>query len=143
MGQRLHVGKSLLTRRDHAKGDYSLAVTSEDLVLQWKGQTYWKLSMGTNAIKYASVPVSFMTMNGTGLYVLGNNGSEVVFQFLLELSDMSFAKLDSSGILYISNIFERIWFSDIDKCQYPEACGKMGLCTNQTCTYMSNWFLPC
>ncbi|PRQ56927.1 putative non-specific serine/threonine protein kinase [Rosa chinensis] len=90
--------------------------------------------MGTNAIKYASVPVSFMTMNGTGLYLLGNNGSEAVFHFLLELSDMSFAKLDSSGILYRSNIFERIWFSDIDKCQYPEACGKMGLCANQTCT---------
>ncbi|KAM5574823.1 G-type lectin S-receptor-like serine/threonine-protein kinase [Rosa sericea] len=140
IGQRLYVGKSLVSavsESNSSEGSYTLAVTSEDMVLQWKGQTYAKLSMETEAYKNSNTPVSYMEMNSTGLHLVGDDGLQVVVQVLLVPSDTKIAKLGNEGVFRINNMDVNNMVADfampVDTCQVPFTCGKMGLCMNQTC----------
>ena len=106
IGQRLYAGTSLsaaVGNNNLSVGDYRLALTSENLVLQWRGQTYWKLSMETTAFKNSDTPVSYMEMSRTGLYLFGANGSKIVFQVFLEPSDTKIARLGYEGVFSISS----------------------------------------
>ncbi|PRQ20383.1 putative protein kinase RLK-Pelle-SD-2b family [Rosa chinensis] len=141
IGQRLYVGTSLngaVGNNNLSVDDYRLAVTSKDLVLQWKGQTYWKLSMEAKAFKNSDTPVSYMEMNRTGLYLFGADGSEVVFQVFLETSDTKIGRLGYEGVFSISGFMGNKWVQDfvkpVDICQRPFTCGKLGFCSNQNPT---------
>ncbi|KAK9929702.1 hypothetical protein M0R45_026790 [Rubus argutus] len=141
IGQRLYVGKSLagaVGNNNLSVDDYRLTVTSEDLVLQWKGQTYWTLSMESKAFKNSNMPVSFLEMSRTGLFLFGDDGSEVVFQVFLEPSDTKIARLGYEGFFSISSFIGNNWLQEfvkpVDICQRPFTCGKLGFCTNQNPT---------
>ncbi|XP_021900524.1 G-type lectin S-receptor-like serine/threonine-protein kinase At5g35370 [Carica papaya] len=91
-GQRLLVGKSLssfVSEDNLSLGDYRFVVTGNNAVLQWNGLSYWKLSMDTNAFKDSNAPASFLAVNRTGLYLVGNDGSTVVLQVVLDRSSIS------------------------------------------------------
>lgn len=115
-------------------GDYRFMINSSDAVLKWKGQIYWKLSMDTQAYVISSQLVDYMAVNETGLYLFGGNGSVVVIQVSLALSDFWIAKLDSSGQFIVlsqsgSGMQKEVLGPD-DGCRIPSACGSMGLCTD-------------
>ncbi|KAE9456765.1 hypothetical protein C3L33_11332, partial [Rhododendron williamsianum] len=150
MGQKLPVGgflSSAVSSSDLSVGSYWLSITASDALLQWKNLTYWKLSMNTGAYTTSSYPVEYMAMNQTGLYLLGNNGSQVVIQVNLSVSDFGIAKLDYSGQFSVSNFsggaFNPIFAGPDDKCQIPFICGTLGLCSddadNPVCSCPSNF----
>lgn len=125
-GQRMPAGKSLrsaVSDGDMSVGDYKLEVTDGDVVLQWNGMTYWKLSNGA---------VSFMAMNGTGLYLLGSDGSTEVLNG--GPSSFRIGKLGSEGRFTISSFINYDWVQEIKKpdedCRIPFICGKIGLCSS-------------
>ncbi|XP_022728777.1 LOW QUALITY PROTEIN: G-type lectin S-receptor-like serine/threonine-protein kinase At5g35370 [Durio zibethinus] len=47
-----------------------------DAVLQWNGMTYWVLSMDNRAFKDSNSPVSFMALNVSGLYWMGDDAED-------------------------------------------------------------------
>nr|XP_011465742.1 PREDICTED: G-type lectin S-receptor-like serine/threonine-protein kinase At5g35370 [Fragaria vesca subsp. vesca] len=141
IGQRLYPGQSLTAavgNNNLSVGDYKLAVTSEDLVLRWRGQTYWKLSMESKAFKNSDTPVSYVEMSRTGLYLFGADGLKAVFQVFLEPSDTKIARLGYEGIFSIISFIGSKWVQDfvkpVDICQRPFTCGKLGFCSNQSPT---------
>jgi len=82
MGQILAAGTSLdsdkSVKNDRSEGDYRLVVTGDDAVLKWNGMIYWKLSMEPKAFQDSKLPVSFLALNGTGLFLLGSDKSTIV-----------------------------------------------------------------
>ena len=136
-----HVCKSLVSdvaQSNSSEGSYTLTVTSEDMVLQWKGQTYAKLSMMSATYRISSKPVSYMEITSTGLNLIGDDGLQSILQVPFVLSDTNIAKLGSEGSFSINNMDVSNMVPELampeDSCQVPFTCGKMGLCTNQTCT---------
>ncbi|KAG7989418.1 hypothetical protein I3843_03G236800 [Carya illinoinensis] len=146
VGQRLRVGKSLessLSGQNQSVGDYRLLVTDRDLLLQWKKMTYFKLSMHGKAFKNSYGEVSFLTINGTGLYLLESDGSTAVIQVPLSgPSGFRIGKLASEGRFVISSFIGHDWVTElygpVDDCHIPFFCGEIGLCTrkplNGTCS---------
>jgi len=63
---------------DRSEGDYRLVVTGDDAVLKWNGMSYWKLSMEPKAFPDSNLPVSFLALNGTGLFLLGSDKSTIL-----------------------------------------------------------------
>ncbi|KAF7141157.1 hypothetical protein RHSIM_Rhsim06G0106000 [Rhododendron simsii] len=152
MGQKLPVGgflSSAVSSSDLSVGSYRLSITASDALLQWKNLTYWDLSMDTAAYTTSSYPVEYMAINQTGLYLLGNNGSEVIIQVNLSVSDFGIAKLEYSGQFSLSNFsggaFNPVFAGPDDKCQIPFICGTLGLCSddadNPICSCPSNFHL--
>ncbi|KAL9354545.1 hypothetical protein Peur_052515 [Populus x canadensis] len=94
-------------------GDYRLVVTGDDAVLKWNGMSYWKLSMEPKAFPDSNLPVSFLALNGTGLFLLGSDKSTILIN--LEFKSPS------------------------DDCQIPFICNKMGLCTSGRCPCPPNF----
>ncbi|RWR90121.1 Glycosyl transferase, family 51 [Cinnamomum micranthum f. kanehirae] len=135
MGQPIYVGRMLrspVSDSDLSTGDYRFYVTSEDAVLQWEGQEYWKLSMEKRAFKDSNLEISFMEMNRSGLYLFNGNGSVVVWQMIFSSSssDFGFAKLDDKGrfnVFLFSGASQNSEFTApaVD-CGLPNTCGKMG-----------------
>ncbi|PNX86573.1 G-type lectin S-receptor-like serine/threonine-protein kinase, partial [Trifolium pratense] len=68
IGQRLSVGSSLSSASSSSNfstGNYNLTITSSDAILQWFGQTYWKLSVDSKAYRISHDDIQYMTVNTT------------------------------------------------------------------------------
>lgn len=153
IGQHLSVGTSLssaVSASDLSTSDYQLRLTSSDAILQWHGQTYWKLSMDTSAYTDSGNTVEFMTINGTGLYLLNRNGS-VVVRVALASTDFRIGKLDASGQFMVNSFSNGKWNHEFvgpsDGCRLPFVCGRIGQCSansasnTPTCSCPSNFHL--
>ncbi|XP_047324255.1 G-type lectin S-receptor-like serine/threonine-protein kinase At5g35370 [Impatiens glandulifera] len=140
IGQKLAFGTWLSSYKsnvDFSTGDYNLTLSSSDLLLQWKNNnTYWKLSMDTRSFIETTYAVEYMTINQTGLYLVGRNGSSVVIQVNLSPSEFRIAKLDLSGQFIISTFSGKQWKNDFsapfDQCRIPFICGMLGLCSSSS-----------
>ncbi|CAK9147281.1 unnamed protein product [Ilex paraguariensis] len=139
IGQHLPVGivlSSAVSNSDLSTGDYRLAITASDAILQWRGMTYWKLSMDINAYVNLNYAVEYMALNQTGLWLLGKNGSVVIIQVNLFPSDFRIAKLDDSGQFIVSSFpaaaQKQEFVGPVDECQIPFICGRIGLCADDT-----------
>lgn len=153
IGQHLPVGTSLssaVSASDLSTSDYQLRLTSSDAILQWHGQTYWKLSMDTSAYTDSGNTVEFMTINRTGLYLLDRNGSAVVWVALTS-ADFRIGKLDASGQFMVNSFSNGKWNHEFvgpsDGCRLPFVCGRIGQCSansasnTPTCSCPSNFHL--
>ncbi|KAL6208257.1 hypothetical protein ACLB2K_019208 [Fragaria x ananassa] len=152
IGQQLSVGSFLAcssTSSNFSTGDYKLILSSSDAVLQWHGQTYWKLSMETLAYKNSNYVAEYMAVNRTGLQLLGRNGTVIVIQVLLTPSDFQIAQLDPSGKFIVKSFSGSKWNQEFawptDSCRIPFFCGSIGLCsgsasTNPTCSSCPSTF---
>ncbi|XP_058202685.1 G-type lectin S-receptor-like serine/threonine-protein kinase At5g35370 [Rhododendron vialii] len=137
-GQRLPVGQSLVSAISEVNlsmGDYQFTLTGDggsDVVMTWKGLTYWKLSMDTRTHKLSNLPASYMVMNETGLFLVGGNSSVVVVQLALGVSKFRIAKLEYNGRFSIKNYDSSKWVEEfsgpVDDCRIPYICGKIGVC---------------
>lgn len=137
IGQQLSVGTyltSAVSDYDLSTGNYSLTISTSDALLQWYGQTYWKLSMDTKAYINLNYNVEYMAINRTGLYLFGRGGSVVVIQVILSPSNFRIAKLGASGHFTVSSYagtdFEPEFVGPDNDCHLPFFCGQVGLCTN-------------
>ncbi|KAK6150814.1 hypothetical protein DH2020_015746 [Rehmannia glutinosa] len=146
-GQKLRVGKSLVSSisdEDLSKGSYRLVIGNNDAMLQWEDMNYWKLSMDKNAFRDTNFPVEYMVMNFTGVYLMGENGEEVVIKVILHdsndnlenSSNFQIVKLDHDGVFSIINFnvndgsSEQEFTGPADRCQIPFICRRLGVCTN-------------
>ncbi|XP_042514563.1 G-type lectin S-receptor-like serine/threonine-protein kinase At5g35370 [Macadamia integrifolia] len=139
IGQQIPVGSSLvssLSDTNYSSGDFQFSVASYDGLLKWKGSTYWKMSMERNAYVNSNAPISFMALNGTGLYLHGENGSVVVIKIILSPADFRIAKLEFGGQFTISSFPSKATTIEFtaphDNCRLPYICGSVGLCTTTT-----------
>ncbi|XP_061356503.1 G-type lectin S-receptor-like serine/threonine-protein kinase At5g35370 [Gastrolobium bilobum] len=139
IGQRLPVGASLSSAAsdsDLSTGNYNLTITASDAILQWYGQTYWKLSTATNVYKNSNDMVEYMAINRTGFYLFGHDGIVAVFHVGLPLTNFRIAKLALSGQFTISSFSGTDWKKEFvgpdDGCQTPSVCGRVGLCADDT-----------
>ncbi|KAI8016368.1 G-type lectin S-receptor-like serine/threonine-protein kinase [Camellia lanceoleosa] len=149
IGQNLPVGlllSSAVSSGDLSTGNYRLAVSASDALLQWQNLTYWKLSMDAKAYTNSNYAVEYMAINQTGLYLFGHNGSVVVIQVNLSPSEFRIAKLDYSGQfnVFSGSSLSREFVGPDDKCQIPFICGRLGLCSddaasNPTCSCPPNF----
>lgn len=147
IGQRLQIDtvlSSSVSRDDLSTGDYKLALSASDAVLQWNNLTYWKLTMETSAFVNSFYAVNFLSINQSGLYLFGQGGSSVVVHLNLPPSEFRIAKIDNSGqftIISFSGATPKQDFAGpVDECRIPFICGKIGLCSqgvsvdNPVCT---------
>lgn len=141
MGQYLLVGASLVSAAsatDLSPGDYSLVLSSSasSAVLLWHGQTYWKLSMESRAYINSNSIIEYMSVNRTGLYLLGRNGTVVVISLTLPPSNFRIATVDSSGTFLIQSFSNGGWNQDFvgpsDSCRIPFICGRIGSCADNS-----------
>lgn len=139
IGQRMPAGtrlSSAASDSDLSTGNYKLQVTASDALLQWYGQTYWKLSTDRNAYKNSNDMVEYMTINRTGFYLFGHDGIVAVFQVGLPLANFRIAKLSISGQFIVSRFSGTEWKQEFvgpqDGCRTPFACGRVGLCSDNT-----------
>lgn len=137
IGQRLRAGEFLYSQAwstNLSTGDYGLAITQSDALLQWHDQTYWKLSMSTAAYTNSNFAIEYMAVNRTGLFLFGRNGSAVVIQVSLPPSDFRIATLESSGLFTVSSLsgsaMKQEFVAPTSLCQIPYVCGKIGLCSS-------------
>lgn len=144
LGQQLGLGKKLegsVSESDMSSGVYGLVITDGDLVLQWKGMTYWKLSMDPKAFRDSNYLVSFMAVNGTGLYLFADDGLTTVMQVIFDglgSFDFRIAKIEYNGMFTVSSFIRNNWVQDfhapVEHCQVPFVCGRLGLCTSGSMT---------
>ncbi|KAH8479835.1 hypothetical protein H0E87_030151 [Populus deltoides] len=146
MGQSLAVGTSVdcyNAENDRSVGDYRLVVTGGDAVLQWNGMSYWKLSMEPKGSQDSKVPVSFLALNDTGLFLLGSDRSTVVIKLTLGPADFRVAKLGFDGKFSVRKFVDENWVQEFvspaDECQIPLSCNKMGLCSSGRCSCPPNF----
>nr|TKS14008.1 G-type lectin S-receptor-like serine/threonine-protein kinase [Populus alba] len=139
MGQHLledTILSSAVSDDDLSTGDYKLTVSDSDVLLQWYGQTYWRLSMDARAYRNSNYINEYMEINGTGLFLFGRNGSAIVTQVTLPPSNFRIAQLDASGQFVISSFLgtdrKQEFVGPIDGCRIPLVCGRIGLCTGTT-----------
>ncbi|CAN1175427.1 G-type lectin S-receptor-like serine/threonine-protein kinase At5g35370 [Linum perenne] len=145
-GQVLRRGKTLsgsVSGDDFTMGDYRLEFADSDAVLTWRRKTYWKLSMDPRAYTNSNIGVDSMTVNGTGVFLFGRNGSAVVIRVALPpTAEFRILKLDPSGQLVISSFSNGVLKEELDGpsnvCRIPFICGEIGWCSvssgnNPTC----------
>ncbi|CAO2834679.1 unnamed protein product [Amaranthus hypochondriacus] len=136
VGQLLPVGGSLtssVSDNDLSRGNYSLSVTSSDVILQWSGSTYWKLSMDPNAHRNSNYVVEYLKIDASGLTLFARDGLVVVLQVELLPSDFRFAKLYPSGHFKVVSYSGGDQTEDFvwprDSCDIPYVCGGIKLCS--------------
>lgn len=146
MGQSLAVGTSVdcyNAENDMSVGDYRLVVTGGDAVLQWNGMSYWKLSREPKGSQDSKLPVSFLSLNDTGLSLLGSDRSTVVIKLTLGPADFRVAKLGFDGKFSVRKFVDQNWVQEFvspaDECQIPLSCNKMGLCSSGRCSCPPNF----
>ncbi|PNY12262.1 G-type lectin S-receptor-like serine/threonine-protein kinase [Trifolium pratense] len=141
IGQRLSVGSSLSSASSSSNfstGNYNLTITSSDAILQWFGQTYWKLSVDSKAYRISHDDIQYMTVNTTGFYIFGHNETVLVYQLGLSVTNFRIAKLAYNGQFTISSSqlsgesLKQEFVGPNDGCQIPLACGRLGLCNDNT-----------
>ncbi|KAF3966208.1 hypothetical protein CMV_009674 [Castanea mollissima] len=139
IGQHLPVGmylSSAASDYDLSSSIYNFTISTSDALLQWHGQTYWKLSMDTKAFIISNYVVKYMAINKTGLFLLGRDASEVVIQVSLPPADFRIGKLGPLGRFTARSFSDGQWeqeFSGPDSsCRTPSICGQMGLCTDNS-----------
>ncbi|XP_058089556.1 G-type lectin S-receptor-like serine/threonine-protein kinase At5g35370 [Magnolia sinica] len=145
-GQSLRVGTMLasaISDSNLSTGDYRFFITNNDAVFRWKDQHYWSLSTDSQAFKDSNADVSYMGINGSGLYLFSDDGT-VVWQVILRLPELGMAKLDSKGqfsIFSFSDGEKKLEFvTPYDDCRLPLICGPLGFCTNiSVCTCPSGF----
>ncbi|RRT32778.1 hypothetical protein B296_00059083 [Ensete ventricosum] len=138
---------SAISDSDPAPGDYRLLVTPADSLLQWTPTSlvYWSISSDLRATKDSNFQVSYMAVNGTGLYLLAGDRKTAVFRMIFPPPTSSFpdgfhiAKLDPSGRFRILSfspneslsavVFDTDFVAPSNDCDLPSACGSLGLCT--------------
>ncbi|XP_047332312.1 G-type lectin S-receptor-like serine/threonine-protein kinase At5g35370 [Impatiens glandulifera] len=145
-GQRLLVGKSLIADVDDENQSesaaYRFTVTGTDSIMQWHGSSYWKLSMETLGFRDSTnSQVSFMEINGSGLYLFGGNESVIMIQYPLDnSSSIRIATLEYTGRFRIGTLGRRSGeiFNDLtwpdEDCRIPFFCGGMRLCSGGVCS---------
>ncbi|GAU39950.1 hypothetical protein TSUD_149600 [Trifolium subterraneum] len=148
-GQRLSVGSSLSSASSSSNfstGNYKLTITSSDAILQWFGQTYWKLSVDSKAYRISHDDAQYMTVNTTGFYIFGHNETVLVYQVGLSVTNFRIAKLAYNGQFTISSFsgesLKHEFVGPNDGCQIPLACGRLGLCNDNSspgCSCPSNF----
>ncbi|KAF7829858.1 G-type lectin S-receptor-like serine/threonine-protein kinase [Senna tora] len=147
IGQQLPVGSLLscgVSDSDLSTGDYKLRISTSDAILEWHGQTYWKLSMVANAFRDTNYMVEYMAVNSTGLNLFGSDGTVTVtvLKVVLPLADFRIAKLASNGQFIVRSFSGNNWKQEFvgpeDGCQTPFICGSVGLCTDDTTTGTSS-----
>lgn len=141
--QKLPAGKSILSpvrEDDPSVGGYEFLVGNDDAILRWNGADYWRLSMERIANRDTTMPVEYMVMNFTGLYLIGNNNTVVVKVNLRSSNDGSanasnfwMVNLDHNGAFNILSVNRqdksiRQKFPG-DSCKIPLVCGEFGVCT--------------
>ncbi|KAF9661010.1 hypothetical protein SADUNF_Sadunf19G0023300 [Salix dunnii] len=146
MGQSLAVGTSVdcyTADNDRSDGDYRLVVTNGDAVLQWNRMSYWKLSAEPKGSQDSMVPVSFLALNDTGLFLLGSDRSTVVIKLTLGPANFRVANLGFDGKFRVSKFVDKNWVQEFvspdDECKIPLICNKMGLCTSGRCSCPPNF----
>ncbi|KAJ6761453.1 S-LOCUS RECEPTOR KINASE (SRK) [Salix koriyanagi] len=146
MGQSLAVGTSVdcyTADNDRSDGDYRLVVTAGDAVLQWNRMSYWKLSAEPKGSQDSMVPVSFLALNDTGLFLLGSDRSTVVIKLTLGPANFRVAKLGFDGKFRVSKFVDKNWVQEFvspdDECKIPLICNKIGLCTSGRCSCPPNF----
>ncbi|WOK92216.1 hypothetical protein Cni_G00907 [Canna indica] len=139
-GQPLRSGSSLtasISEKDFATGDYSLAVTTRDAVMAWKGgQEYWSISTDVRSLKDSSAGVASMAANATGLYLFSAEG-KVVFEVFLPTSDFRIMWLDSLGRFNIlsyaaansSSVVGDEFTAPSNNCDLPSPCSSLSICS--------------
>ncbi|KAJ3695908.1 hypothetical protein LUZ60_001285 [Juncus effusus] len=131
-----YISSSVSADSDFSEGDYRLNVTSADVVLNWLGSSYWRLSNDVNSIKNKDAPVAFLTTNDSGLYLLASNG-DIVFQVTLQSAPFRILQLDSAGQLEITSYATPSSSTSLggsfvvpsSSCDLPLSCGSFGLCS--------------
>ncbi|KAK1413742.1 hypothetical protein QVD17_35522 [Tagetes erecta] len=142
--QRFPLGKSLTASNspsDYSDGEYRFTLTSHDGMLEWRRLTYYRLSMDSRSIVNSDRPVSYLTVNGSGFYLFGSSGSELVIRVMLTstASESAFRilKLLNDGHLVVMT-YTNNWVTDfsspVDTCRIPFRCGKLGLCSANGCS---------
>ncbi|XP_071736514.1 G-type lectin S-receptor-like serine/threonine-protein kinase At5g35370 [Rutidosis leptorrhynchoides] len=150
--QRFRVGQTLIASTslsDLSAGDYSFTVTSGDGILQWRNVSYYRLLMDSKSIKNSNRPISYVTVNGSGFYLLGDPGPEVVIQVLIDTppndvdSGYRILKITYDGHLAVMRYVNNNWVTDFstpaDSCRNPFRCGKLGLCSGSGCSCPSGF----
>ncbi|CAI8597429.1 unnamed protein product [Vicia faba] len=145
IGQRLSAGSSLSSASSSSNlstGNYIMTVTSSDAILQWYGQTYWKLSRDSKAYKNSNDDVEYMAVNTRGFYLFGHNETVHVYEVGLSVTSFRFAKLAFNGLFTVSSFsgtnLKQEFVGPDDGCQIPLACGRIGLCNDNTLTSSSS-----
>ncbi|CAI9265429.1 unnamed protein product [Lactuca saligna] len=144
-GQRFPVGGSLIASNDDAdfsEGGYTFTVTTSDGLLRWQNLTYYRLMMDSKSVINSNQPISYLMVNGSGFYLFGGQGSEVVVQVLITTaavnSDDRILKLTNAGYLNVMRYTNRKWVTDFttpeESCRAPFSCGKLGLCSPSGCS---------
>ncbi|KAJ0679604.1 putative protein kinase RLK-Pelle-SD-2b family [Helianthus annuus] len=145
-GQRFPVGRSLIGNKspaDHSAGDYSFTVTSGDGILQWKNLTYYSLLMDSKSVINSNVPITYITVNGSGFFMLGALESVVVNVLITQAgsgsgSDYRILKVSNDGYLVVMRYTNNDWVTDfstpLDSCRPAFKCGKLGLCSTSSCS---------
>ncbi|CAN6479948.1 unnamed protein product [Victoria cruziana] len=139
MGQKLPVGVNLvgsINKSNLAAGDYALTVAKDDALLQWKGRTYWRITMDSRAFKDQNADIAYMQVNGSGLYLFAAGGGNpvVVWQISLNPAGLRLVTLDSSGKLRVQSHSRSTWNTEFvapsSDCSVPLWCGSLGICSD-------------
>ncbi|XP_031491897.1 G-type lectin S-receptor-like serine/threonine-protein kinase At5g35370 [Nymphaea colorata] len=139
MGQKLPLGVNLIgsiSKNNLASGDYALAVTKDDALLQWKGHTYWRITMDPRAFKDQNADITYMQVNGSGLYLFAAGGGNliVVWRVILSPAKLRLLTLDSSGKLRVQSYSRFSWNTEFlapaSDCSVPLWCGSLGICSD-------------
>ncbi|KAD4983140.1 hypothetical protein R6Q59_002809 [Mikania micrantha] len=142
-GQKFPVGGSLISTNspvDFSDGDYTFTVTSSDGILRWQNLTYYSLLMDSNSIKNSNQPISYVMVNGSGLYLFGVSdiAIKVTITPAAADSDYRILKMTNNGHLvvntYINNNWVTIFSTPSNSCRPPARCGKLGLCSDSGCS---------
>ncbi|OEL24050.1 G-type lectin S-receptor-like serine/threonine-protein kinase [Dichanthelium oligosanthes] len=143
--QRLPAGAFLASAAsdsDLSEGNYRLNVTAADAVLTWMGSMYWRLSNDASSTMDRGGTVAYMSVNGTGLYLVAVDGG-VIIQVPLPAAELRILKLGYDGKLHISSFasanssttpMDGGFAAPTDGCALPLSCGALGLCTPKGCT---------
>ncbi|KAF3320649.1 G-type lectin S-receptor-like serine/threonine-protein kinase [Carex littledalei] len=131
-----YLSSSVSSESDLRQGNYRLDITSADALLNWSNNTYWRLSNDINSVKDRDVPVTYMTTNDSGLYLIESKGN-AVFQLKLSTAPFRIVQLGADGRLKITSYptinstspLDHVFMAPSSSCDLPLECGSLGLCS--------------
>ncbi|WVZ73491.1 hypothetical protein U9M48_021791 [Paspalum notatum var. saurae] len=144
--QRLPAGAflaSAASASDLSEGAYRLNVTAADVVLTWIGSMYWRLSNDARSTMDRGGAVAYMTVNGTGLYLVAADGGVIIQVSFPAPAGLRILSLGYDGKMQITSFdtanasttpMDGGFAAPNDACALPLSCGALGLCTPKGCT---------